>query len=336
MMNKTIAHLIPGIFCLMLMSSASAWEAGAPGHSQWRPLQGQEGAIANGAAGIGQSAQLPPPAPWQRVADYPNAQRAYRFRPFAGYPGQGTDNRYRFRPMEAAQKRSAPLRWTYRPAQIEIPNHYVYRPLNARQARASVTQQRRSRPVPPGLGDYAYNTRAPRFYPYGRFGAPTPGSIPPYFAPYRYPSAQNPAWTARPGLTYPGYGNDVAAYPVPRRAAVPRYSANMPYSGYRFRPRGQSGPQRYRYRDQRARYAVNPYAPPPNHPRYMPGQAYAYGRYRGWSPPVGLPAPGMEQAMWRPVVPNRYGIDWYDGQADGEGAWYKLAEQREWPRVSQY
>jgi hypothetical protein len=43
--------------------------------------------------------------------------------------------------------------------------------------------------------------------------------------------------------------------------------------------------------------------------------------------------------VYRPlqVKRNRNSVDhWYDGQADGEGAWYTLTGQGEWPRVSQY
>jgi hypothetical protein len=34
-------------------------------------------------------------------------------------------------------------------------------------------------------------------------------------------------------------------------------------------------------------------------------------------------------------IPKRHGVDWYDGMADGEGAWYQLTGQQAWPRVSQ-
>jgi hypothetical protein len=51
---------------------------------------------------------------------------------------------------------------------------------------------------------------------------------------------------------------------------------------------------------------------------------------------MAAPYPGMQYAMQRPYAPNRYGVNWYDGHGDGEGAWYQLAGQQAWPRVSQY
>jgi hypothetical protein len=74
----------------------------------------------------------------------------------------------------------------------------------------------------------------------------------------------------------------------------------------------------------------------PNYQHRRPGWGYQYGMRPGTYPRMATPYPGMQQAILRAEIPNRYGVDWYDGQADGEGAWYKLAGQGEWPRVSQY
>lgn len=364
-MNKTISQLIPAICCLVLMSQSSVAQAAVPGHEQWRPLPGQDSAPGSGNAYLGPPGAVLPPAHRPRVGNYLHGEMPYRFRPwegggngydqsrraalpkqpfwrpakaaaFAGYPRQGIDGRYRFRPMETRNNSDVPMRWTYRPSQIEIPNNYVYRPLKSRQVRHSIDQRRVPVPVPPAMVAYGYNPRDPMFSPYGYFGVPGPGMYAPGFDPFGHMGGYNPAWSAGPNLAHPGYRAGIAGYPVPRGAVAPRYTADMPASGYRFRPLIQPGTQRSRYRGQWARYAANPYVAAPIPPGYMPARPYPYGRYRHQMPPPISPAAVTAQAMWRPVMPNRYGVDWYDGRADGEGAWYKLAEQQEWPRVSQY
>lgn len=353
-MNKTIAQLVSVIFYFVLMSPTTEVLAVGPGHNQWTQQPGQDGVASNVYAYPGQLWQA---APRPQVGVYPDRERRYRFRPwegrksgfdqsrravastqpswrpanpvlFTGYPGQSPDSRYRFRPMEVREEINPPPRWTYRPAQIEIPNHYVYRPIKAKRASNSVDHRRLAAPVPPAIEGYGYTAPRP--------GMIAPGSPPIRYLPNRYLPGYNPAWQARWNPGYQGYRADIAGYPAQRRVAAPRYTANMPVSRYRFRPLNQPGPQAYPYPGERARYAANPYFATPGQARYMSGQPYPYPWYRYGMPPRVPPTPAMARAGWRPLMPNPYGVDWYDGQADGEGAWYKLAEQQQWPRVSQH
>ncbi|MEW8563308.1 MAG: hypothetical protein AB2541_14425 [Candidatus Thiodiazotropha sp.] len=351
MRKKTFALLIPGIFYLLLISSTSAVEGIAPGYNQWRPLAEREAAAAKPhfpAYQYRRSADRAYEA-WPAAPRYghPRSQALHSakqpsWRPMspatvASGPGYGIDRRYRFRPMRRAENRAAPSRWTYRPLQIDIPNHYVYRPLRVNRAANAATGQNPT--LPKAADRVGYGSRAPDPSQYGHhnLAAPAQAMPTPYYPPGRHLSNYNSYRPIGPNTRHPGYYTDGWSNPVPQNSFAPRsrYAAGMPFDRYRFRPLNRSGVERYRYRGlQTPRYAANPYVFRPVYPQMPPGQANANNR--NWMPHMGYPYPGMRQAMWRPVVPNRFGTNWYDGEADGDGAWYKLAGEPEWPRVSHY
>ncbi|MES9992935.1 MAG: hypothetical protein ABW098_13335 [Candidatus Thiodiazotropha sp.] len=322
MNKKTLALLIPGIFYTMLTSSTSAVEGTAPGYNQWRPLAERE-------ATAYQDRHPHSPIDGYRQPQPAAFAKHFNWRPMSQLAGNtrsyAIDNRYRFRPMERIERRATPPRLTYRPLQIEIPNNYVYRPLRVNKGAHRVE---RKTPPKPAVADRTG-------YGYRNYGAPVQGLPQPYLLPDRYLARhynyRPPASAAR----YPGNYARAMGYPVPRGAYLPRYAANQPFNSYRFRPLPRR-PDRERYRfrgPQVPRYAVNPYHYPPTYPQLPPAHAYAY---RDRPSSIGYPYPGIEQAMQRPTAPNPYGTNWYDGEADGEGAWYKLAGEQVWPRVSHF
>ncbi|MES9816012.1 MAG: hypothetical protein ACH255_07100 [Candidatus Thiodiazotropha sp.] len=264
--------------------------------------------------------------------------RQFNWRPAAqsaraGQLKYGPNSQYRFRPMEQERQREAPPRWTYRPAQLEIPNHYVYRPLKVQQRRNHTDQQRQRRSAVPGMQDYGPNPWDPVRYGYDRSWMPMPGSASSPYDPYRYLDSYNQYSAAQSNGRYLWRGDRVG-YPVPRGYTAPRYSGHGPFTGHRFRPLKRSGWDRYRYRGMPDRYAVGSY-PVANYQWRRPDWANYDTMRREWQPQMAMSYPGPHP-MRRPDAPNRYGVNWYDGRGDGEGAWYKLAGQREWPRVSQY
>lgn len=252
-----------------------------------------------------------------------------------GRPGYGFNDQYRFRPMDPQQhKGGSAYEWTYRPAQIDIPNHYVYRPLKVPNSRQAVHQQPKPMAAMPGMSDYAYAYQGPVLY-----GYQPPSRIPmadmavpgyganDYLDPYRRYTLNRPA--ARWG--YPWQGEAVENQ-RPWGRSAPRYTGQSPYPpGHRFRPVRRPGWGGYGYVPQADRYATNPY-PLPNYQHSLPGRAPYNAGMPGWQPYAAMHYPGMR----RPGAPNRYGVDWYDGMGDGEGAWYQLAGQQTWPRVSQH
>ncbi|MEW8050523.1 MAG: hypothetical protein AB2792_03060 [Candidatus Thiodiazotropha sp.] len=247
-----------------------------------------------------------------------------------GFPGYGANSQYRFRPMDREQRRGAPTRWTYRPAQLEIPNHYVYRPLKVHNSRKYREQQRRRMPTIPGMQDYGYNPRDAMRYGYDRSWLPLPGLAASPYDPPRYLDRYNQFLPAQSNDRYRWRGDSVG-YPIHRGYSAPRYTGQIPFTGHRFRPLARSGWDRYRYRGMPDRYATRSY-PVPNYQWRRSGWVNYDAMRRGWHPQMA----GMPQPMGRPEIPNRYGVNWYDGRGDGEGAWYKLAGQQEWPRVSHY
>ncbi|MEW8662738.1 MAG: hypothetical protein AB2557_09830 [Candidatus Thiodiazotropha sp.] len=351
MSKKTFALLIPGIFHILLISPTSAVEGIAPGHNQWRPLAEREAAAVKSHFPAYQNRRAAERAyqPWPAAPSYGYAQtqalnsaKQHAWRPMpqvpvAGSPVHGGDKRYRFRPMQREENRAAPSRWTYRPLQIDIPNHYVYRPL--RVNRAANPAAGHKPPTPKAAHRMGYGSRAPHpnRYGYNNLVPPAQAMPTPYYPSRRHLTGYDNFRPLGPNPRHPGYYTDVGSYPVPMGSFAPpaRYAANTPFTRYRFRPLYRSVGERYRYQGPQApRYAANPYVFRPLHPQLPPAQAYAGNRH--WMPSAGYPYPGMRQAMQRPAAPNRFGTNWYDGEADGEGAWYQLAGEREWPRVSHY
>ncbi len=252
----------------------------------------------------------------------------------SGYPGHGANNRYRFRPLDHQSLRGAPARWTYRPAQIEIPNHYVYRPLKVNPGRHSTPRQRVRMPATPVVQPYGVKQWDPMRYGYNPMRTSMPYFAPPSHDPYRQVRSYNRYAAFRPSDRYYANRHD-NGYPSPRGYSSPRYTGYTPFGRHRFRPMNRPASGRHPYPGQPAWLAANPYSAP-NYSWRPSARSYPYGMAPAWQPQTGMPYPGMQQAMHRPSMPNPYGVNWYDGRADGEGAWYKLARQQEWPRVSQY
>jgi hypothetical protein len=130
---------------------------------------------------------------------------------------------------------------------------------------------------------------------------------------------------------YPGRGVVVDNHNGRKYSTPPRYMGQTLYGRHRFRPLNRPGWSGYRDPRESVRYATNPY-PVPNYQQNGSGWVPYNPVMPGRQPYMAMHYPGMH----RPSMPNRYGVDWYDGMGDGEGAWYKLAGQQEWPRVSQY
>ncbi|MET0089898.1 MAG: hypothetical protein ABW068_07730 [Candidatus Thiodiazotropha sp.] len=121
----------------------------------------------------------------------------------------------------------------------------------------------------------------------------------------------------------------------------------MPAPGYVFResrPRPYRGyPPQYAWRPRDAERSFERRlsarsVPQPGYPgQYEPwmGRGPVWGAQR-LSRAVPPPLAPYNNADAPRVVQNPYGVDWYDGRSDGEGAWYKLVESKEWPRVTQH
>ncbi|MEW8508653.1 MAG: hypothetical protein AB2598_18330 [Candidatus Thiodiazotropha sp.] len=261
------------------------------------------------------------------------------WRPVSAAPGTapaayGVDNRYRFRPMQRTDKRTAPARWTYRPLQIDIPNTYVYRPLRVNKPANRVDRHIPAPPTMPQVSGYGSGNKDPYAYGFGYLGAPAQSLPSSDYQPRQQPVNYHNYRSAGSVAGHPGFNTHAWGYRFPRDRYSPRYAINMPFNSYRFRPLRRPGGERYRHRGpQPPRYAINPPVYPSTFSPLPPTHVYAY---RSWMPPLGYPHPGMEQALRQPVATNRFGTNWYDGEADGEGAWYKLAGELEWPRVSHF
>jgi hypothetical protein len=254
---------------------------------------------------------------------------------------------YRFRPLPQRPQRpvSQPARVTYRPADIKIPGHYVYRPINPVKKTQTAKYSSSRIPALPSAPYYGYIPPPPSMMPI----APVYGYTP--YQPRNYVPSAEPQTRSM-------------SRPQPRARYV---YGHEPYQGLRFRPVAQT----YRHPYYSHRYDMNRMPPfslshwrdrlrfrpspefdrrnyrPPNQAYvqayYPPGYAYPYMAYNRlvpfWAQPgASYPQPfstgdGIADNF------NAYqgrGIDWYDGRSDGDGAWYKLTEQAQWPpRISQ-
>jgi hypothetical protein len=288
---KTYALVISGIFAAILTSLSCAMESGA---AKWRPLQGQDTQQANWNDFSHLSVQNVRPGldPWREGKRY----------------AQLRSQSYRFRPMEREPRGTASLKGIYRPAQFEIPNHYVYRPLQVKRNRNLVDQQRLRRPTGRGMHVYGYT---PSPIPYSGLAVPSSES-------FRYPDRYRRDYAER--LADRDFGQPIASrYPNSQGDPSPRYSGQVPFDELRFRPLKRSKWDGYHGRSDR--YAADP-GSVPNYQSWPPDWGCQYGMQSGWYPRMPMPHPGMQQAMRRAKMPNRYGTNWYDGRGDGEGAWY--------------
>jgi hypothetical protein len=261
--------------------------------------------------------------PWAGQNQPPVAQQAYN-----AYPTQHPLG-YRFRPTHDAEQRAlqrsvATPAVAYRPASITIPDHYVYRPLNPVKRVKPRTYANNIPPAYPAIPNYGY-----RAY---------------YQMPNRQPSraTRQVPQRAQPAPRYV-YGDGDGRYlghkfradprvyqaqaytrPIQRMNPMPGYAYNRWPAQLRFRPTRQlrmpqpnyAYLQANRYPARTQSYPVMA-APRSYYPATMP-QGYTSWQTRS-EPRVSS-------------TPNQ--VDWYDGRSDGEGAWYKLAQQQNWPEVS--
>ncbi len=288
------------------------WEGPAPRYPQ--PATATPGWSMPSYWGGVPSASTPPdrfrpvPASPYRLATVPDtryaeARRDYHRMPIAA--GAGAPQRYRFRPQDEAPVASGNGVYRYHALPMQIPDHYVYRPLNP------VAKASRVRPAP--MPDYAYRTG---YEGWNRYAAQPYRLLPP------------PPWPYQPAMAGP--------WPTPEQAVVtsapapwwtppaPGYPPAYVFNGYRPSP----SPNPYPVAGRQAmpppaynkRYARrwSPPSPPPGYTHWQrPTPPMPYPARAGWERTAQLPAPP-------PVRVNRYGTDWYDGQGDGEGAWYRL------------
>jgi hypothetical protein len=261
---------------------------------RFRPWHGSAASAATAA----QKTQILP----QRYADRSRSFRGYRFRPLPT--------------VRQARTETAPR---YRPLQLQIPDRYVFRPLN------SVTRSAAPRrPQPPaalyppvvypmaggGYHPYAYTPGYPGFYhPYAAgfyTSAPWQGIAPVYRQPQRVPLQ--------------------AAYP----AAVAQGIQHRPrFRPWAYRGRGWDRSSRRGYGQRYARrHSVRQY------PLTAPAWTYQHRAPNAAHPGYGFGGRTVQRPPSPPARLNRHGTDWYDGQGDGEGAWYRLVMESA-PAVSQ-
>jgi hypothetical protein len=261
-----------------------------------------------------------------------------------GSPGYGLHNPHGFRPMDQQPRRGTSNQWTYRPAQLNIPNHYVYRPLRPQNTRYRGDRQHNRRVAPmPGVNNVAFRAQDPVYHgyqssrlpmmPYRTASYPRPHY---YSGPYHYPDPyQYPIPYNRFAANRTADGNSSQGERIGKQRAwsrwIPRYTGQVRYNRYRFRPLDRPQWGRYSYPKQPDINTAYPY-PVSDYQRIERNRNHYNTIKQAWPPSMVLHYPGMQN----PAAPNRHGVDWYDGMGDGEGAWYKLTAQQAWPRVSQY
>jgi hypothetical protein len=300
----------------------------SPGNYRFRDLNSGRTNQAN------QRTQVPA-AKSQRSVSYWGGNPVHQGNTAAGtalrydYPGQSVQShqayqppgmahaspQYRFRPMQKRVPVETRSRLKYRPMQVEIPQHVRFRPLNP----VAQTRQR-----PAQSNRYQQMWQQPNHYVLQQPGFPTHAQPWPrdrYV--YNYPHARgwypnnNAWWAPAPQpmmpmpMAMPGYA---WREPAPRFRPQPQSQSRQIYYPPVYRRYPQS-PQPYWAQNRFAGYPVRPYPAPT-----------IYNRY-----PARLP---MARPQWQAPVDRYSGTDWYDGQRDGEGAWYKLAN-RNLPAVSQ-
>jgi len=302
---KTALRLVVGMVLLPLGHlSANGWYPLSP-----YPAAGFRPAPSHPP---GRFAVVPAPAPAQ---GFPGVSHAPPLHPPRWNESTG---RYRFRPWREGGSLRRAARLHYLPP-VTIADHYRFRPLNPVKRRPPAPRLTYGQPPPPPV------------VPPLRRGA-VYGGFP--------PAMPGPRWRGRPFYAgdLPGragrYGRTMA-WAVPqrpyRRPVGPPLLPRQPYPGWRFRP---LTPRRG--------------MPPGRYARFNPGWGMAPYSFRSPGParywqgrplmPAGLGYRRPAQTVYRPPQAppgiKRYGVDWYDGRGDGEGAWYKLATES-WPAVSQ-
>ena len=239
---------------------------------------------------------------------------------------------YRFRPMQAASPPGQDGRLVYRPLQVNIPEHYIFRPLNPLRhtsVPAAVAQRQFHAPEAYPAMPYPAMSYPAMSYPDAQFRPFNPYPVRPWPM-NRYAYGGYPApWGGYAAVPQPW---PAPAWATPRVTPMPPYYAHGMGAPERFPPRPEPFPERAR-NDGYYRFAQRGMMPPPR---------YTYGapdwRYQPYRQRSRMPYPDDARMAFRPPGPparlNPYGVDWYDGRGDGDGAWYKLP-QGSWPAVTQ-
>ncbi len=258
--------------------------------------------------------QLAPAVGRSTSADYTNRpalRRTYQPQRMAYAPAQ-----YRFRPLQKRAPLVSQPRLKYRPMQVEIPQHVRFRPLNpVAQTRLGHNQENRYRHMWPQPNSYAQ--QQPGYaYPVQSMQRNR------YVYNYNYPEARD--WRSN----YNAWQAPAPQPIVPSPMAMPGYVWRAPAPRFRTQPL----PRQMHYPSAYPRHAYNmgPYwgqNRQPGYPAYPQPMPNIYNGYSSRLP--------MARPQWQAPA-NRYsGTDWYDGQHDGEGAWYQLASRNQ-PTVSQH
>ncbi len=307
--------------------TTGAWQAPAGPGYRFRPWTERESELIR---------QRSAPYPMQPVSMPWGAPP--RGNPSAAAIGRWAPPEYRFRPMDPQQPNPAGPKQTgyvYRPMQIEIPGQYVYRPLNpVKKAPCPEYRPPMPAPIPRYVGSPMIPPAGYAFGGFPTYPQPPMGLRAQPQSRYVYANPYN-----RPRFRpQPPSDRYVAHYPGVNRMPAPGYVYREPRS----RP----------YRGYPSQYAWRPEDREPGFDRRLSTRSGPYSAFRGpvdlwmrrgpaWgSQGLGQAAPPPRMPPNRPdgrdMVQNRYGVDWYDGRSDGEGAWYKLVESKEWPRVTQH
>ncbi|MCG8488996.1 MAG: hypothetical protein MI756_16100 [Chromatiales bacterium] len=332
------ALLLSGVFTTTMIPTAELKAEGGygAGKSPWQIP------ASNNATGYGQNwYQGQPNYAGNRFAARPSA---YRFRPWSGErqptpqkarpsysafnPMQQPHQGYRFRPMKQTQATPpaavASPAVAYRPANITIPDHYVYRPLNpVKKAKPSVYANNTSRAYPHfpryGYGAYRPMPARPTAHPVNPGVIDRPLPTPRYV----YGSGLHSGHKFRPDHRV--YAPTAYGRPMPTMNPMPGYAYNRWPQPLRFRPAPQ-------FRVPQPAYA---YLPPNRYPgmvHHYPAGGTPWGRYAA---PMAQHYPNWQTQPERHAGSDSKRVNWYDGRSDGEGAWYKLTQQQNWPQVSQ-
>jgi hypothetical protein len=329
--------LFAGLFTLPHLSySADGWAAPTSHYGSFVPSAGP-------AADPSRFGAYAPPVKRANTPHYPEMAapmgvQDYRFRPWHGSAGDAaklarkTQNvpqpyadrswptrGYRFRPLPPAPQARRETALRYRPLRVQIPDRYVFRPLNPVTRSAAPRRSQPPAALYPPVGypmagreylPYAYTPSYSGFYrPYtagSHRPAPWQGVAPVYRQPHRLaPNTTYPATVAQ-GMQY-----------------KPRF---RPWA---YRGRGWNRTSRAGYRQ---RYAGR--HPARQYPLPAPAWAYQYRAPNYAHPGYGFGERTVQRLPSPPARLNRYGTDWYDGRGDGEGAWYRLVMESA-PAVSQ-
>ncbi|MCG7899000.1 MAG: hypothetical protein JAY85_11135 [Candidatus Thiodiazotropha weberae] len=334
------ALLLSGVFTATMIPTAELKAEGGYGAAKY-PFQMPAG---NGSPGYGQNWQQGQP----NYAGYrfPARASAYRFRPWSGerqrtvqraaprYAAynqmQQSHQGYRFRPMkpvQASPQAVATPAVAYRPANITIPDNYVYRPLSPVKKAKPSSYADNSPRVYPQMPRYGYGAYQPLPVMQSAYqgnhrmiNRPSPTSR------YVYGNGRYSGHKFRPDhrvyapAAYGGYGR-----PMMPMNRMPGYVNRGWPQPLRFRPAPQ-------LRMPQPAYA---YLPPNRYPgmvQHYPAGVAPWGRYAA---PMPQAYPSWQMHPERHAGRDHKRVDWYDGHSDGEGAWYKLTQQQNWPQVSQ-